>query len=243
MGRIFATISGKGGTGKSTFSVGVATALSDYGQKVLVIDLDSGLRCLDILFGVEKDIVFDLGDVFEGNEVSDSVYDIPALKGVQLIPAPQNAADFSAGNFCALLQGLSESYDVILLDFPAGIDTKLVSALSKQAEFITVCTPDPVSVRDAAAVCLLLENVGASARLVINRFDLECVKSGDCVNIDDAIDGTGMRLIGIVPQDNSLALLGMRNKIPKRSGASKAFHRIAQRMLGREVKLPKPRKI
>lgn len=243
MGKIFAVISGKGGTGKSTFSVGLATALSDYGQRVLVIDLDTGLRCLDILFGVEKDIVFDLGDLLDGKEISDAVYDVPHLDGVKLIPAPQTVSDINIQDLCALTDRLRDGYDVIILDFPAGIDVGMMSALAKRLEFITVCNLDPVSVRDAVAVCKVLDDVNASARLVINRFTLDSVKSGKALNIDDVIDSSGIRLVGIVPQNDALTLLGVRHKIPKRSGASKAFHRIAQRLLGREVRLPAPKKI
>ena len=104
MGRIFAVVSGKGGTGKSTVSVGLAAAFSAFGHRVLVIDLDTGLRCLDMLFGVQEDIVFDLGDVLAGREVSDAVYDVPHLNTVKMIPAPQNTISIDSGEFSALLE-------------------------------------------------------------------------------------------------------------------------------------------
>ena len=54
------SVSGKGGTGKSTVSSGLAIAAATLGKKVLIIDLDAGLRCLDVIFGIDDKIVFDL---------------------------------------------------------------------------------------------------------------------------------------------------------------------------------------
>ena len=59
MSRVFAVTSGKGGVGKSTFSIGLAVAFSRMKKRVLLVDMDEGLRCLDLMLGVDKDIVFD----------------------------------------------------------------------------------------------------------------------------------------------------------------------------------------
>ncbi len=243
MGRIFAVVSGKGGTGKSTVSVGLAAAFSAFGHRVLVIDLDTGLRCLDMLLGVEEEIVFDLGDVLAGREVSDAVYGVPYLDKVKMIPAPQNTAPIDSGKFSALLDEVSGDYDIVLLDFPAGLDISMMSALSNQVKFITVCTPDPISVRDAAAVCGALETIGASTRLIINKFSTDSIKNGMAVNIDDVIDNTGIRLIGIVPQSGELSQLCVKHKIPKRCKALRALLRITERLCGTDVRLPDPKKI
>ena len=66
MGSVTVITSGKGGVGKSTVSVGLARALADRGRKVLLIDCDSGLRSLDRLTGTDKELVYDLSDVFSG---------------------------------------------------------------------------------------------------------------------------------------------------------------------------------
>ncbi|MEG1027549.1 MAG: P-loop NTPase, partial [Oscillospiraceae bacterium] len=63
MAKIISVVSGKGGTGKSTISAGLALSLSNEDKKVLIVDFDIGLRALDIMLGVENSVVFDLGDV------------------------------------------------------------------------------------------------------------------------------------------------------------------------------------
>ena len=63
MSKIIAVTSGKGGTGKSTVCAGLGYTLAKQGHRTLLIELDFGLRCLDIMFGVENEIQYDLGDV------------------------------------------------------------------------------------------------------------------------------------------------------------------------------------
>ena len=63
MGKIFAITSGKGGVGKSTVSAGLSLALSSLGYKVLLVDMDEGLRCLDLMLGIDNQVVLDLSDI------------------------------------------------------------------------------------------------------------------------------------------------------------------------------------
>ena len=50
--------SGKGGVGKSSLTAGLARALSGAGKRVLMLDMDIGLRSLDLIFGTQKDVLF-----------------------------------------------------------------------------------------------------------------------------------------------------------------------------------------
>ncbi|MEI3129484.1 MAG: AAA family ATPase [Oscillospiraceae bacterium] len=54
MGQVIAVISGKGGTGKTTLSAGLAACLAAEGCRVLAVDLDVGLRNLDISWGLPR---------------------------------------------------------------------------------------------------------------------------------------------------------------------------------------------
>ena len=66
MGEIFVIASGKGGTGKSTVAANIAAGLSGLDKKVCLVDADLGLRNLDILLGLENDVVYTIMDVIEG---------------------------------------------------------------------------------------------------------------------------------------------------------------------------------
>lgn len=64
--RILVT-SSKGGVGKSTTSLLLALSLAKRGKRVLLCDCDIGSRCLDMLLGIEDEVVYDIGDVYGGN--------------------------------------------------------------------------------------------------------------------------------------------------------------------------------
>jgi len=57
--------SGKGGVGKTTLSSSVSYALAKAGKKTLLIDLDTGLRNVDILLSVSDRITYNLYDITE----------------------------------------------------------------------------------------------------------------------------------------------------------------------------------
>ena len=66
MCEITAVTSGKGGSGKTMAASNIAAMLAMDGQRVLLIDMNAGLRNLDICLGIENYVIFDLGDVING---------------------------------------------------------------------------------------------------------------------------------------------------------------------------------
>lgn len=243
MGKTIAVTSGKGGTGKSTVSVGLAIAYAEKGKRVLLIDLDEGLRCLDLMLGVDHDLVYDLSDALNGNDWHDSLYGVPQYDNMQLIPAPSELGKIEHDAFAAFLREVVPQYDVVLLDFPAGIDFRLYTALPIYTQFITVCSPDPVSVRDAAVVCDRLPKMKKAPVLILNKFVLEIMRNGIYQNIDDIIDRSGFRLLGIIPNDEELLLLPVKHRLKPKKRAFKAFERITYRLDGTYIRLPKFKKI
>ena len=243
MALLLAITSGKGGTGKSTLSSSLALAFAKLTKTVLLMDMDEGLRSLDLFLDVDNRIVFDLSDILKGADIEDALYEIDKQKNIHLIPAPRNTGEINPDKFSELIDTLSTRFDIIILDFPAGLEFGLYNVLPYNTQFITVCNPDPVSVRDAGIVCDRLPETERDPRLVLNRFDIELIKSGTYKNIDDIIDISGMRLLGVVPADSELMLLSVNHKLHTRKRAFKAIERIARRLLGETVRLPKPKKI
>ena len=243
MGICLATTSGKGGTGKSTISCGLSLAFAKMGKKVLLVDMDEGLRCLDLILGIDHEVVFDLSDILGGAPISNGIYTSPKYPLIDVIPAPSQIGNINADALAEFAKEVKSSYDVVIFDFPAGLDFSLYSSIGSDAQFFAVCNPDPVSVRDAAAVCAALPATKTEPRLIINRFDAEYIKKKIYSNIDDIIDISGFRLIGIVPQSSELMLLSVTHTLKPKSRAFKSLYRIAKRLLGDDVKLPKIKKI
>lgn len=241
MKRIIAFTSGKGGSGKSTCCVSVALALGQAGHKVLLCDLDAGLRCLDLLTGVEENLVFDLKDVLEGKPLADAVLQSPLNPNIFTVAAPKYNYEFDGEALSSMLLTAQE-YDYILLDFPAGTDFPFCKEISDIVDFIVVATADRVGMRDGDAMTQKLMEFGANCRLIINKFDRRLVKQGTFGGVDDIIDCCGCRLLGIVPFD-PLMLSRKQGKFYKRTLTKRAFERISKRICGYEVRLPRIKKI
>lgn len=243
MGKIYAITSGKGGVGKSTVAVGLSLAFSKMGKKVLLVDMDEGLRCLDIMLSVDEYVVFDLSDILQGKELSDATYEIKNQPNLHLIPAPSKLGMIDAFNFTNFVTEIKNIYDIVIFDFPAGIDFSLYSCLPKDCLFLTVAFPDPVTVRDAAIVSRKLFEKGCQSRLIINNFQYKLTKKRIFKNIDDIIDESSLKLIGIIPKSDELALFSIKHKLKQKGKAMLAFVRIAKRLCRENIPLPKPNKI
>ena len=241
MGKIFAITSGKGGVGKSTVSAGLSLSLSSLGYKVLLVDMDEGLRCLDLMLSIDDQVVLDLSDILQGREISDAVYKVQ--ENLYLVPAPQKLGMINAFSLANFANEVKALYDVVIFDFPAGIDFSLYTSIPKDALFLTVAFPDAVTVRDAAIVSGLLAEKGCESRLIINRFDYKISKRKVYKNIDDIIDEAQLQLIGIVPQSSELQLLSLGQPLKKNGKPMKALIRISKRLMGQQILLPKINKI
>lgn len=244
MDKLFAVTSGKGGVGKSTVSAGLAAALARSGNSVLLIDMDEGLRCLDLMLGVSEKTVFDLADILNGVEAQSAIYEVPECENLYLIPAPANRGNIKPEIFGAFLREALLNFDKVVLDFPAGIDFTIYKEIPDYTVFLTVCTGDPVSIRDAYKVGRELNSIDKyNTRLIINRFDVSYINKNIYCGIDDMIDRSGIRLGGIVPFDIALQFAAAEGKLPKKCKANKAFERISKRLCGENIRLPKPKKI
>lgn len=206
MSKIIAITSGKGGVGKSFTSVGIATALSHLNKKVIILELDVGLRCLDVMLGVENKIVYDLGDIFNQNcSISDAIIKTDISDYLDYLPAPSNIDNnFDFDNALQCIRVLARmDYDYIIIDTPAGIGFSLLSVKKLADLAIIISTPDIACIRDAAKVALLLENYSfKNYKLIINKVCRQSFKNSPINNLDDVIDSVGSCLLGVVPLAN-----------------------------------------
>ena len=235
------TVSGKGGTGKSTVSSGLSVAAAINGFKVLLIDLDSGLRCLDMIFGIDDRIVFDLSDALRENDIKKAIYPAANYQNIFIVPAAASGERTDFLKLSSLLETVRQNYDFVILDFPAGADFSDYG-LFPDALFLVVSGADSVSIRDAGIISRGI-TANKPPRLIINRFDIDMIKGGIYKDIDSLIDTAAARLIGIVPADSELLLFSATHKLKAKGRAVKAFCRIIKRISGEDVRLPKLKKI
>lgn len=242
MGAITVITSGKGGVGKSTLTSGLGFALSKRGRRVLLIDGDAGLGCLDHMLGVEEQKVFDIADVVSGRvEPLKAVYSCPFSEGLFLMPAPATEDDLISPDIMKqLLSVLGRYYDHVLIDCPAGVGGGFQSAIAAAKRALVVSTPDPVCLNGAKKTRALLEEYGVrQQRLIINRFSSRNFRTQNVYpDLDSVIDAAGIRLIAVVPEDALLAAAAA-NSVPAspKSFGAMALGRLAARLEGEHVPL------
>lgn len=237
MAQIIVIASGKGGTGKSSFTVGVGRALARLGFRVLAADCDIGLRSLDILLGVSQQVVFDWGDLLlERCSAEQAIINAD----IDFLAAPRSYYDeFTPETVSSLFKSLSDKYDYILLDSPAGIDRGFSLAAAGADRAIVVTTPDSVCVRSCSMAFAELNKLKIEdTRLVINMFEVKPVCKNKLLNIDKCIDETGVQLLGVVPRDANIGFSSVTGTSPREFAPSTlAFNRIAKRISGQRVPL------
>ncbi len=240
MYRTILVTSGKGGTGKSTVCVMLGRALAEIGRRVLIIELDSGLRGLDIMLGVQDRVVFDISDVLMGRcKPAKAIVPVPMPGNLHFIAAPMDRFFIAdSDNLVRLVSGFLGYYDHLIIDSGAGMGSGLEVCLRVTETALVVVNADPICVRDAQRLVGVLDAGGVrKIRLVINRFERKQM-TGTLPDIDAVIDQMGARLIAIVPEDEEVAVAcGMGLSLSQKSMAGRAFQNLAGRISGRHIKI------
>ena len=243
-GQCIAVVSGKGGTGKTSFVSSVAAALAKDGKRVLCLDCDIGLRNLDLALGLSDSAFMDFTDVAQGRcTLEAAVVEHPKQPGLFLLTAPSRVRGrpVSEAQMAELLKDVRKLFDFCLLDAPAGLEAGFQLATCAADRVIVVTTSDSTSLRDAQHTVMELHRFpSGTLHLVVNRVRKKLLKSMHAT-IDDAIDKAGLPLVGVVPEDDNLLLALNRGillplSIPQAPAAC-AYRNIARRLQGYRVPL------
>ena len=151
MGCVIVITSGKGGTGKTSLTGGLGTALALQGHKVLCIDGDVGLRNLDITLGMTDAALMDFSDVIAGRcPLGRAVAPHPSVSGLYLLTAPLTLPEDFPGEagFRDLLAQARQAYEYVLVDSPAGLGAGFRLAVCDADRAIVVAVSDPSSLRE-----------------------------------------------------------------------------------------------
>lgn len=242
MGKIIIAASGKGGTGKTTATANLGAALAQRGNLVAVVDMDMGLRNLDVSLGLESSIVYDVLDIIEGGRSLDEVLiKDKRYENLYFIPAPQTrgASSLSGEEVMKLWDSLRARFDYCIADAPAGIDGGFTFAAMGADSAVIVTTPELAAVRDADRAISVLEDMGITdISVIINRVRADMIERGVMMNIDDCIDMLQIPVLGIIPEDEELIISSLTGSLAvsnENSRAGRAFLNIAARLSGEEV--------
>ncbi len=242
MGEVIVITSGKGGVGKTTSSANIGYGLASFGKKVILLDADIGLRNLDVVLGVENNIIYNMIDVIEGYcDVEKAIVKDKDYEDLHLLPAAQTK-DKDAVNeeqMIELTDTLRQMYDYVIIDCPAGIEQGFKNAIAGADKAIIVTTPEISAVRDADRIIGLLdEKEVKDQRLIINRLRMDMIKRGEMMSVEDVEDILSIDIIGKIP-DSEDVVISTNNGNPiiksKESICAKAYINICKRIMGEDV--------
>ncbi len=240
MAQVFMIASGKGGTGKSTVAAYISLEMALSGKKTLLIELDAGLRSIDIITGVEGKTVYDIGDVLQGRCDAEKAWvQSPNSNNLFIIAAPYKNTNDDFSGFGKLVNSFVDEYDCIVIDTAAGFPKAFYRAAKTADTGIVVTTPDVVSVRDAKLTCDEMYAGGVrTVRLIINKFSRENFTYSGFENVDKIIDFIGARLLGVVPFSGAIAQCGANGSpLDGQSKEKSIFNAIYQRIFGNDIQI------
>ncbi|MBQ3080538.1 MAG: septum site-determining protein MinD [Clostridia bacterium] len=241
MGKVIVITSGKGGVGKSTTAASIGAGLAGAGKRTLLIDMDVGLRSLDMMLGAENEMVYDLTDLASGIcSFDQALYQDKKRDKLFMLPSAQqtDSSSITPSDMKALMYSLKDMFDFVLLDCPAGIGRGFRNACASADAAILVLTPDGISLRSAERAKQLMELDGISdVQILINR-----VSKKNPLSTDECIHRLQLPVLGFIPEDDAVPLSAGRGcaVIDTESVAGDAFERIVRRLLGETVRYKIP---
>ena len=248
MGRAIAITSGKGGVGKSSVCINLGIVLAQMGYQVCLIDVDLGLKNLDVMLGLENRVIYDLRDVMVGicpldiailkDKSENNLYLLPACKSV-------NIHYFKGSDLRLVVNELKQSFDFVFLDTPAGIESGFLYSIACADDVILVSNLDITSMQDADRVIgILMKEQMQSIRLIVNRLTPHFIDKGISIRLEDAMNWLGIELLGYVFDDESVIRSNNRGapiSLAKHTQVYDCFAAIAKRLNGENAALPKYR--
>ncbi|MBT2688576.1 MinD/ParA family protein [Bacillus sp. ISL-47] len=242
MSKTIAVVSGKGGVGKSNFSLNFSISLCQKGDKVLLFDMDIGMGNLDILMG--RTSTYSIADFFEKNRsLNDIVAEGP--NGLRYIAGGTGLShivkleDEQISRFTEELAALMGNYDYVIFDMGAGITEESARFILSVQEIAVITTPEPTSITDAYSAMKQIHLLDDSIPfyIVLNRAQGEKEGQDTFKRLSDVLKrflGRESFLLGILPDDRYIQQ-AVKRQIPfilyhEKSPAAKAIQHMADKM-------------
>jgi len=240
--RTIAVTSGKGGVGKTNFSVNLALQLALLGKKVCIFDADLGLANINILLGLGSE--YDLEDVISnGRRLEDII--IRDFHGIDVIPGSsgvERIARLGEQEVDQLISSFSDlwAYDFLLIDTSAGVNGSIIAFCLASSDIVLMITPEPTSLTDAYALLkiLTLNGYRGTARIVVNQCGNPKIASGIYRKFKETVRKylpIDLALLGVIVTDPTVEEAVRRQEpfllFSPDSNASKCMRHLTERLL------------
>lgn len=176
--RLITVASGKGGVGKSNFTLNFALSLQTLGRKVLVFDADIGMANIDVLMGASS--TYNLYHLLYRKKTIHEIVQLganglPYIAGGSGMQELFSLSDRDLEYFAVQVDEIAQHVDYIIFDTGAGLSKENMKFIEAADECLIVTTPEPTSITDAYALMKIIhgQEKVTPFRLVVNRVDDE----------------------------------------------------------------------
>lgn len=211
--QVLAITGGKGGTGKTTVAVNLATALAQAGRRVLLLDGDLGLASVDVLLGLTPTCT--LEQVIRGEASLEEIIQHTA-EGVSVIPSSSGVARMARlkpSEHAAIVRGvaaLPADYDTLIVDTAPGLSESVLTFCQAAQRQLIVLRNEPASLTDAYALIKVLsrerqlKNFHVLVNMARNATDAQNLFKR-LQRVTDRYLEVALEYVGEIPDDNDVA--------------------------------------
>ncbi len=232
--------SGKGGVGKTTVTANLGIFLAKRGKRVALIDIDFGLNNLDVVLGLESNVVFDMFDVISGRcRPKQALVRHKIYNNLYILPSDglTSYTGISGQNIKIILESIAPYFDYIILDCPAGIDSGFYRAVSCADSAFVVVNPNSASLRDADKVLTILKSYKLDYEgVIVNRVRGDLILNKMMMVPKDVAALLKTEILGILPEEDQV-FLSSGGELPKNSDSYKAYKILADNVLNGKRKI------
>ncbi|MFU1792390.1 MinD/ParA family protein [Paenibacillus azoreducens] len=172
--KLITVTSGKGGVGKSNFTLNFALALQSMGKKVLVFDADIGMANIDVLMGVSAE--YNLYHLLRREKRIDEIIErgpgfLSFIAGGSGMSELFSLSQSDLNYFTEEIERIAGEMDYIIFDTGAGLSKENFNFIYSSDECLVVTTPEPTSITDAYALIKVVSSKGndTAFKLIVNR--------------------------------------------------------------------------
>lgn len=236
-GTVITVGAGKGGTGKTTFSINLGIALAEMGFDTVLLDADTSMSNMASYMGIDvKSMKATLHEVLSGKAEPDKAVYRAFSDRLRIVPSGLSIAGFLGMDRNLLgdvIGHFSKGADFIVIDTPAGYNKEVALSLYASDYLLLVLNPDEGSMIDGLKVQEMARilDVGVPG-IVLNRYDM----TGHQYSRSQIEQYFGTPVIAMVPEDGDMR---RKDKVPAvlaspGSRASKEIYHVAETISGRK---------
>lgn len=227
--------SGKGGVGKTTTAINLGAALNSFGKDVIVLDANLITPNVGLHLGAPI-VPVNLNHVLSGKaKINDAIYEHES--GTKIVPSSLSVKELKKVNHIKLKEvgkKLKKMADYVIYDCAAGLGEEAIAAIEAADDLIIVTNPEIPAVTDALKASKLITSLGKNIKGVIITRVKNSKAEMPIENVEEMLE---LPILGIVPEDENIPMsVVLKDAIVHthpRSGAAKAYRKIAAKIMGK----------